>query len=110
MSIKTPSTAFLALSSLSHLFALIGSSRGRAIQVTGRAVGRYRHQRRALDDCRSWRAGGRGAGSYPHPDGRGPQPGEGAKAEHGPPAAAQPAQQQEETRRRAEGATLKELA
>jgi DNA invertase Pin-like site-specific DNA recombinase len=29
---------------------------GRAIPVTGRAVGRYRHQHRALDDCR---AGGR---------------------------------------------------
>jgi hypothetical protein len=48
----------------------------------------------------------------PHPDGRGPQSGEGARAEHmGRPPKLTPQQQQKEARRRrAEGATLKELA
>ena len=32
-----------------------------AIPVTGRAVGRHRHQHGAADDRHSWRTGGRGA-------------------------------------------------
>ena len=60
----------------------------RAIPVTGGAVGRHRHQHRAVDDCRARRAGGRGARPDPHPHGRRPQPGEGARAAHGPTAEA----------------------
>ncbi len=43
--------------------------RGRqgAVSILGRAVGRQHRQHRALDDCRSRRAGGRGARSDPPP-------------------------------------------
>jgi hypothetical protein len=44
---------------------------------------RHRHQHRALDDCGSRRAGGRGARSNPHPHRRRTQPGEGVRAAHG---------------------------
>jgi predicted site-specific integrase-resolvase len=44
------------------LFAIVSVSWMRAgIPVTGRAVGRHRHQHRALDDCRIGRPRGRGA-------------------------------------------------
>jgi DNA invertase Pin-like site-specific DNA recombinase len=56
------------------------------------------------------RIGGRGARSYPHPHGRGPQPGTGARAAHGPAPKLTSAQQAEARRRRAQGATLAELA
>src|SRR5208282_6322845 len=45
-----------------------------------RAVGRHRHQHRAIDDSRAGRTGGRGARSYPNPHRRGPQPGAKARA------------------------------
>jgi DNA invertase Pin-like site-specific DNA recombinase len=45
------------------LFAIVKQivDAGRAIPVTGGAVGRHRHQHGALDDCRSRRTGRRGA-------------------------------------------------
>jgi hypothetical protein len=61
-------------------------------------------------DCRTRRLGGRGARSYPHPHCRGPQPGPEARAAHGRPPKLTDAQQAEARRRRAEGATLAELA
>src|ERR1700730_12679291 len=47
---------------------------------------------------------------YPHPHRRGPQPGGEARAAHGGPPKLTVAQQAEARRRRAEGATLAELA
>jgi DNA invertase Pin-like site-specific DNA recombinase len=52
--------------------------------VTGRTVGRHRHQHRAADDRRPRRAGGRRARPDPHPHGGRTEPGEGARAAHGP--------------------------
>jgi N-6 DNA Methylase len=49
-----------------------------------RAVGRHRHQHRALDDCRSRRLGRRGARPYPHPHRRGQEPRQGPRAADGP--------------------------
>jgi hypothetical protein len=49
---------------------------------TRRAIGRHRHQHRAIDDCRAGWTGGRRARSYPHR--RGTQPGAEARAAHGP--------------------------
>ena len=42
------------------LFAIVKRivRRQGAISITGRAVGRHRHQHRAVDDCRSRRTGG----------------------------------------------------
>ncbi|MGH7120264.1 MAG: ferrochelatase [Acetobacteraceae bacterium] len=55
---------------------------------TGGAAGRHSYQHRAPDDCRPWRAGGRGARPYQDADGGGAQPGEGARPAHGPTAEA----------------------
>ena len=84
--------------------------RGRAVPVTGGAVGRHRHQQRALDDCllggladverdliRTRTAEGRSRAK--------------ARGQHmGRPPKLTPQQQKEARRRRAQGATLKELA
>ena len=73
-------------------------------------MGRHRHQHRARDDCRLWRLGGRGARSYSHPAppkaGAAPRPKENIWADP----SLTVAQQKEATTRRAQGATLQELA
>jgi DNA invertase Pin-like site-specific DNA recombinase len=64
----------------------------------------------ALDDRCPRRPRRRGARPYPHPHGGRPEPGE-ARGQHmGRPPKLTPQQQKEARRRRAEGATLKELA
>jgi hypothetical protein len=62
------------------------ADRGRqgAISFACRAVGRHRHQHRAADAGRTRRLGGRGARSYPYPDGRGQKPRQGSRAADGP--------------------------
>jgi len=94
------------------LFAIVKLDRGcqGAILLPRGAVGRYRHQHRALDDCRAGRLGRRGARPYPHPHCRGPKPGAEARAAHGPTLEITEAQKAEAWRRRAQGATLAELA
>ena len=82
----------------------------RAIPLARRAVGRHRHQHRAADAGRARRPGDverdlsapapPKAGAAPRPKGR----------QMGRPPALTPAQQKEAARRRAEGATLDELA
>ena len=69
------------------LFAIVKRivDAGGQFRSLGGAVGRHRHQHRAADDCRSRRAGGRGARSYPHPHGGRQEPRQGARAAHGPP-------------------------
>jgi hypothetical protein len=68
------------------LFAIAKADRGRegAIPITRGAVGRHRHQHRALDAGGTRRLGRRGARPYPHPHRRGPQPGAEARPAHGP--------------------------
>jgi DNA-binding CsgD family transcriptional regulator len=75
-------------------------------------MGRHLHQHRALDDSRAWRTGRRGARPDPHPHGPhggGPNRAK-ARGQHmGRPSKLTDAQKVE-ARRRAEGATRKELA
>jgi hypothetical protein len=78
-----------------------------AISFTRGAVGRHRHQHRAIDDSCVGRIGGRGARSNPHPHRRGAQ----KRGQHmGRPPKLTPAQKAEARRRRAQGTTLAELA
>jgi DNA invertase Pin-like site-specific DNA recombinase len=72
----------------------------------GRAAGRHRH--RAIDDSRVGRLGGRGTRSNPHPHSRGPAQKRGQYKGRPPKLTA--ARQAEARRRRAQGATLAELA
>ena len=65
---------------------------------------------RAADDCSAWRPRGRGARSYPHPHGRGPQPVAEVRAAYEPAAEVDAGAEGRGPRRRAQGATLAELA
>ena len=73
-------------------------------------MGGHQHQDRAADDSHFGRLGRRGARSNPYPHRRGPKP----SAERGQRMGRKPklteAQQDEARKRRAEGATLAELA
>jgi hypothetical protein len=71
------------------------------LPITRRRMGRRHHGARPLDDCRSRRAGGRGARSNPHPDSRRQKPRQGPRSAYGPSPFLDPAQQKEATRRRA---------
>lgn len=73
-------------------------------------VGRHRQQHRALDDCCSRRLGRCRARSYPYPHRRGSQPSAKAWTAHRPETKLTEEQQAEARKRRAEGATLAELA
>jgi hypothetical protein len=67
------------------LFAIVKDRRcRRTIPLIGGTMGRHRHQHRAVDDCRSRRAGGRGARSNPHPHRRRQEPRQGPRAAYGP--------------------------
>jgi Resolvase, N terminal domain len=55
-----------------------------AIPFPRGAVGRHRHQHRALDAGGTRRSCRCGARSYPHPHGRGPEPRQGPRKAHGP--------------------------
>ena len=94
------------------LFAIVKRivRRQGAISITGRAVGGHCHQHRALDDCRSRRLGGRGARSYRTrtAEGRSRAQKRGQRMGRKPKLTEE--QQAEARKRRAEGATLAELA
>jgi DNA invertase Pin-like site-specific DNA recombinase len=93
------------------LFALVKQivDAGAQFRSLAEPVGRHWHQHRAIDDCRSRRAGGRGTRPHQDAHGGGTQPGEGARPTYGPTAKAEPRAAEGSTAA-AEGATLKELA
>src|SRR5262249_52842689 len=73
-------------------------------------VGRHRHQHRALDPGHTRRPGRRGVPSYPPPHRRRPEPRQGPRKSHGPSPFPHTGTEEEAIRRRAQGATLEELA